>query len=358
MPKESEIIANIRRNARLVEGVVVGIGDDAAVIKHPGATDLLACCDMSVERVHFRLEWATPKRIGRKALAVTLSDIAAMGGTARFAMVSLALPPASEETLAEKIMQGIFEIAERSGVAIIGGDTSSSTDSLFIDTSVIGECASGKAVTRGGARIGDLIFVTGSLGASALGLALLEQGYRLNDGVEENPADQRVENSLGGKDAEACATDGSVSRMRQQAINKHLVPEPRLRFGKALGEQGLATAMIDVSDGLSTDLSHLLEESHCGAQIQAELLPIADCAEKLSQGLANLNPLQIALHSGEEYELLFTAQSDNQKAIFALADSLKLSVTRIGQIKRGRELFIEREGKVALLLPAGYEHRI
>jgi thiamine-monophosphate kinase len=343
MPKESEIIANIRRKARSVEGLLLGIGDDAAVIRHTGATNLLACCDVSVERVHFRRDWASARLIGRKALAVTLSDVAAMGGTARFAMISLALPLASEKTLADELLQGMFEIADQSGVAIIGGDTSASTDSLFIDTSVIGECLDGKAVTRGGAHPGDLIFVTGSLGASGLGLALLEQGYRLRDGLES-------------KAAESFATDDLSDCLRQQAIQKHLVPEPRLRFGKLLGEQGLATAMIDVSDGLSTDLTHILEESGCGAQIDAGRIPIADCAEKLSRNLANLNALSLALHGGEEYELVFTARSENQRAIFALADSLTLRLTLIGQIKRGRELFIERQGKVELLLPYGYEH--
>jgi thiamine-monophosphate kinase len=339
MPKESEIISYIRRKACTVDDVTVGIGDDAAVIKHSGATDLIACCDVSVEGIHFRTEWTTPDLIGRKALAVTLSDVAAMGGTPRFAMVSIALPHTSEERFASDLMQGIFSLAEASEVAIIGGDTSSSRDSLFIDTSVIGECAKEQAVTRGGANVGDLIFVTGSLGASALGLLLLEQGYRLQAPGEEDAKDV-------------------LTMARQQAMKRHLIPEPRLRFGKMLGACGLATAMIDVSDGLSTDLAHILEESNCGATIRADLLPIDNCLRRLVRVMPEINLLNLVLHSGEEYELLFTARSENQRAISEIAAALGLPVKAIGQITQGRQSHLEREGKVELLLPSGYEHKI
>jgi thiamine-monophosphate kinase len=353
MPKESEIIANIRRKSPAAEGVLVGIGDDAAVLQPSLAKALLACCDLMVEGIHFRLDWTTPGLIGRKALAVTVSDIAAMGGAPRFAMVSLALPPAAKESLADELMQGMFELADQSGVAIVGGDTSASRDSLFIDTSVIGECPTAMAVTRAGASPGDLIFVTGSLGASALGLALLERGYRLDEqlgtGAKRSRDDQAAESAI---------TDDAAHGFQQQALRKHLVPEPRLAFGKALGAQGLATAMIDVSDGLSTDLAHILEESACGALIQAAQIPVADCARHLAQGLTDSNPLSLALHGGEEYELLFTGRRENQEALFELANSLNLPLTRIGEITRGRELFLERQGKVEVLLPCGYEHRI
>jgi thiamine-monophosphate kinase len=339
MPKESEIISQIRRKARAVDDVTIGIGDDAAVIKHSGATDLIACCDISVEGVHFRTEWTTPDLIGRKALAVTLSDVAAMGGTPRFAMISLALPHTAKDEFASELMRGIFAIAEASEVAIIGGDTSSSRDSLFIDTSVIGECASGQAVRRSGAQVGDLIFVTGSLGASALGLLLLEQGYRVKSAGEEDAKDV-------------------FDMARQQAMQRHLIPEPRLQFGKTMGACGLVTSMIDVSDGLSTDLSHILEESNCGATIRAELLPIDNCLRRLARVMPDINLLNLVLHSGEEYELLFTARSENQRAIAEIAAALHLPVKTIGRITQGRQSHLEREGKVELLLPSGYEHKI
>ncbi len=154
----------------------LGIGDDAAVIKSTGASDLIACSDLSVEGVHFRIEWSDARLIGRKSLAVTLSDIAAMGAEARFALISVALPATLSSEFIDQLFDGFFDIADSYGVSIIGGDTSSSAHGLFIDTAVIGEAQSGRAVTRAGARVGDLIYVTGSLGASSLGLSLLEQG--------------------------------------------------------------------------------------------------------------------------------------------------------------------------------------
>ncbi|HSE98159.1 MAG TPA: thiamine-phosphate kinase, partial [Blastocatellia bacterium] len=235
MPDESDIIALIRARASRAAPVRVGIGDDAAVIEQDGEKDLLACCDLMVEGVHFRSEWCSPSLIGRKALAVTLSDIAAMGGSAKFAMVSFAIPRGATSDFINGLIGGLFDMAEASGVSIIGGDTSSSPGPLFIDTSAIGECARGRAVTRGGAKPGDLIFVTGTLGGSALGLALLERGVRLGEREEYEAADP-------------------IIQARREALMKHLAPEPQLSMSYAIGESGLATSMIDVSDGLTTDL--------------------------------------------------------------------------------------------------------
>jgi thiamine-monophosphate kinase len=326
MPGEKEIISRVRRRARAGSGVVLGVGDDAAVVRINDAKDVIACCDLMVEGVHFRSERAGPAMIGHKALAVTLSDVAAMGGVARFAMVSIALPRRVSAAYVDEILQGIFDLAAACDVSIIGGDTSSSPDSLFIDTSVIGECSRGRAVTRAGAQAGDTIFVTGSLGASALGLALLEKGYRL-DGVEE----------------------GSP---RGQAILKHLRPHPQLALGREIGEAGLATAMIDVSDGLSTDLWHILEESSCGAVIQAEKLPIAETDE------LEIDPLQFALHGGEEYELIFTARPERRDEVMQLSNSLGTRVTVIGEIVTERGLRLEQDGAIEDVPPLGFEHKI
>jgi thiamine-monophosphate kinase len=135
MPGEAEIISRIKQRARATDQVLIGIGDDAAVLRHGGTTDLIACCDLMAEGVHFRREWAAPRLIGHKALAVTLSDVAAMGGVARFAMISMALPHTLSPGFIEELFEGIFELADSSGVSVMGGDTSSSVDSLFIDTS-------------------------------------------------------------------------------------------------------------------------------------------------------------------------------------------------------------------------------
>jgi thiamine-monophosphate kinase len=333
MPGELKIISEIRKRARASTDVSVGIGDDAAVIKLCGERDLIACSDLMVEGVHFRLEWTDAEMIGRKALAVTLSDVAAMGGAPRFAMMSVALAGKLSPEFIDDLIRGMFDLADSCGVSIIGGDTSSSRDSLFIDTIAIGECPRGRAITRAGAEAGNDIYVTGSLGAAALGLTLLEQGFTLND--EQN----------------------KVEKERGIAIRKQLAPEPRLEAGRLIGESSLAMAMIDISDGLSTDLWHILEESRCGAIIHAEAIPIAECVMNLGEEMM-IDPLAFALHGGEEYELLFTARPENHTQVFELFKTLELQVTNIGHITQGGGLHLERNGSLESLAPSGYEHMI
>jgi thiamine-monophosphate kinase len=339
MPSETEIISNIRRRARMQVGVINGIGDDAAVVRPNTAKDVIACCDLMVEGVHFRREWAPPKLIGRKALAVTLSDVAAMGARARFAMISVALPQDCSSAFVDQLFEGICELADSFNVSIIGGDTSSSPGPLFLDTIVLGECEPNRAVTRSGAREGDSIYVTGQLGASALGLKMLERGNRLSDD----------ESNVGTE---------TTRRTHREALLKHLAPVPRLEIGSTIGVQGLATAMIDISDGLSTDLSHLLDESGAGAVIQSGEIPIADCVELYAAGSADLDPFKLALHGGEEYELLFTCSPQHQARIAELSREFGLSISRIGGIVAGKGLWLEGKGSRELVRPAGFEHRI
>jgi thiamine-monophosphate kinase len=337
MPGESEIISKVRNRARKTNSVVVGIGDDAAVVRTSDGTDLVVCCDLMVEGVHFRRAWGPPNLIGRKALAITLSDIAAMGSIPKFALISVAFPRGCSSEFVDEMFEGIFEMADSCGVSIVGGDTSSSQDSLFIDTTLIGECERGRAITRSGAQPGDMICVTGHLGASALGLLLLERGVRL-------PA--------------AARTGESSERSEWQAVMKHLAPVPRLQLGAALGERGLATAMIDISDGLSTDLSHVLEESRVGAVIRAGSIPIASCLETLAAGSATIDSLQLALHGGEEYELLFTARPDVKAEIEELASEFDTSIATIGEVVIGGGIQLEKDGKLEQIPAGGFEHRI
>ncbi|HEY9231219.1 MAG TPA: thiamine-phosphate kinase [Blastocatellia bacterium] len=338
MPGELEIIARLRARSRLTEGVRVGIGDDAAVLQPGGARDLLACSDLMAEGVHFRREWSPPQLLGRKALAVTLSDIAAMGGAARYAMVSVALPQSLPPAFIEALFDGLFDYAEENGVAIIGGDTSSSRDSLFIDTMALGDCRAGQAVRRNGAHAGDVIYITGRLGASMAGLLLLERGHRLADGAA---ADDR----------------GEMRRAGTAAMLKHLSPAPHLALGRVIGERGLATTMIDVSDGLSTDLAHILDESGGGAILRAAALPIAE-AVRLLAGELKQEPLPLALHGGEEYELLFTARPEDHARVVELSNELAVPITAIGEIIAGSGLQLERDGALEALHPSGYEHHL
>jgi thiamine-monophosphate kinase len=342
MRDEIEIIERIRARAgpdkQLEDRVVAGIGDDAAVIATQAGTDLIACCDLMVEGVHFRREWAPPRLIGRKALASTLSDIAAMGGIARFTMTSVALPAGLPDGFVEDLFDGILELAAASGVALVGGDTSRSTDSIFIDVSLIGECQMGRAIRRNGAQPGEAIYVTGYLGASALGLKLLEAGFRLN--------------------GEGCNDSTSLGALRRQAVLKHLVPQPRLEAGRALGEGSLAGSMIDLSDGLSTDLSHILDESAVGATIQEGALPVAECVRALAVNDNTIDPPGLALNGGEDYELLFTASRESERALADIARKTGIPLTRIGEITSERGLRMERDGEVQPVQPAGYRHTI
>jgi thiamine-monophosphate kinase len=331
MPRESEIISRLRARASVDDQVLVGIGDDAAVIKGAGGRDLLACCDLMVEGVHFRAEWTPPRLLGHKALAVNLSDIAAMGGVPKFAMLSIAAPSKISSEFIDQFFGGLFELAERSCVSIIGGDTSSSPDSFFIDVSVIGDCETGKAVTRRGAKPGDKIYVSGSLGASALGLSLLEKGLRVDQ--------------------------PSRRRDYKTALLKHLAPEPRLSLGRAIGESGLATAMIDISDGLSTDVRHILDESSCGAVIHSTAIPVAECARQYPE-LSGEASMRLALNGGEEYELLFTARPDRSADIENLQEALRIPINEIGEIVTSAGLHLETRGVLEALAASGYEHVI
>ena len=332
MPNESQVIARLRRRAGVGDQVVLGIGDDAAVIKTSSTADLIACCDLMVEGVHFRTEWTPPRLLGRKALAVNLSDVAAMGGVPKFALMSIALPGKYSSEFLDELFDGVFEIAHETRVSIIGGDTSSSRDSLFIDISVIGECRRNQAVTRHGALVGDRIYVSGPLGASAVGLSLLEAGLRIED-----------------------ARDSTDPRL--QAVSKLLSPEPRLRLGQALGESGLATAMIDISDGLSTDLWHILEESGVGARIYATQIPVADCVS-VAAAAPGGDPLSLALNGGEEYELLFTVRPEDRQQLAVLSESVGATITEIGEIIVEKQLNLERNGAIEPVLARGYQHLI
>src|SRR5215472_4524747 len=352
MPRESEIVSMIRSRSREHPGpgVEVGIGDDAAVLRQDSSTDLLFCSDLSVEGVHFRTEWAQPGVIGRKALAVTLSDIAAMGGQPRFALASVAFGQGSAMQFIEQLLSGMFDLAAALGVSLVGGDTSASPGPLFIDTSAIGVCERGRAITRSGARPGDLVYVTGELGGSALGLSLLKMGYRLglDGGNQADGGDQ----AKGGNHEDAA---------RQAAIRRHLFPEPRVRAGQMIGQAGLATAMIDISDGLAMDLGHIAEDSKCGVVVFGKLLPMAGPLIQLWSPTATegeKDPLHLALASGEEYELAFCARPEAASSIRDLADKLKLPITLIGEVIEGQGLMLEQDGLPAKIDANGFEPEI
>ena len=333
MRSEFEFIERIRERARRArgDGVVVGIGDDTAILRPRAGREMLATVDLLVEDVDFKRSYAVPRWLGAKTLAVSLSDIAAMGGAPRFALLTLAIPPGlREDAFWEEFFEGYFALADAHDVALIGGDLSSAPERLTLDSIVMGDCAAGRAVRRSGAQPGDAVFVTGSLGASAMGLRLLLGGARADE-AEQGPA--------------------------QRAIRAHLRPEPRVEFGRALGEASLAHAMIDVSDGLAQDLAHLCEESRVAAILEFDAVPVADAVRQLAA--TEEEAFELAVRGGEDYELLFTAPPSCEGELRALANECDLPLARIGEIVapgEGSLLRLRRTGDLKPMSIRGYDH--
>jgi thiamine-monophosphate kinase len=339
MQSEFAFINRIRNriSKRADPDIILGIGDDAAILREQTGRETLVTVDLLIEDIDFKLEYTPPGWLGHKALAVSLSDIAAMGGTPRFSLLTLGIPRRSQisnlesEHYWEEFLTGYFSLAEKHGVGLIGGDLSSAPDRLAIDSIVIGHCSSGKAVRRSGARAGDKIYLTGDVGASAAGLKLLLQGARVNE---------------------------SENDLVQSALRSHLQPEPRVNFGKKVGESGLAHAMIDVSDGLAQDLVQICQESQVAAMIDFEFVPVANEVKFVSHDpqAAFLS----AITGGEDFELLLTAGNDVEDALMGVAESCELKLTRIGEIIERSEnpspLLLRQGGEVKPLLARGYDH--
>lgn len=324
---EFDLIARLTAGLPVMAGVVVGTGDDAALLE-PGAGWLVATCDSQVAGVHFRLGAATPEEIGWKALAVNLSDIAAMGATPRFALVSLIVPPDLPLATLEGIYAGLRDLAGQHGVAIVGGNVATQPERLIIDITALGVVAAGGAVRRAGARPGDHVLVTGQLGAAAAGLWLQDHPER------------------------AGAVDEAT---RQWALRAQHAPLPRVAVGLLLAESG-ATAALDVSDGLLADLGHLCAASDVGADIAVERLPIAPATRAVA-ALAEIDPVDWALSGGEDYELVFTVPAERAAATArAIAASAMTPISDIGTILDARLLVVRERGMTRATSQAGWDH--
>ena len=275
---EQVVIRSIRRRAVPAAGVTVGIGDDCAVLEPSPGRRLLATTDLLLEGVHFRRRYAEPADIGWKALAVNLSDVAAMGGQPRWALVALALPAETTPEEVDAFYEGALALASLHAVTIVGGDTTVSPDGWFVNVTLLGEAAT--PLRRAGARPGDAIAVTGPLGRAAAGLAVLEQTR---------------------------APEGIDASARAEVIAAHLRPRPRVMEGQWLGEAGQVTAMIDLSDGLATDLAHIAEESGVHCRVEIDRLPIDPSTRDVARTLG-ADALAWATGGGEDYELLLTCE--------------------------------------------------
>jgi thiamine-monophosphate kinase len=316
---EKNLIAGIRRQARPRRSLIAGIGDDCALQRVAHGFDLLITTDFTLEGIHFRREWHPPEVVGRRCVVRGLSDIAAMGGEPATVFLSLALPRKLPQRWVDAFMKGLLQTAGEFKAVLAGGDTAESPAGVCADIVVTGYVPRRRAVLRSGARPGDEIFVTGSVGGSAAALHEFLAGRR----------------------------------PRPQDFPRHFAPVPRVAVGRYLSEHRLASAMIDLSDGLSTDLAHICEESEVGAETKAAAIPRWQIGRKKSPV-----DMELALHGGEDYELLFTARPASGRARKQVPARIAgVPVTRIGRITREKKLILIHEnGSRQQLKPKGWEH--
>uniref|UniRef100_A0A7C2K096 Thiamine-monophosphate kinase n=1 Tax=Schlesneria paludicola TaxID=360056 RepID=A0A7C2K096_9PLAN len=304
MPRgEFEFIHHIRRRAAVRPPVRVGIGDDAAVLDHPAGTVEVVTTDLLMEGIDFLWPETSAALIGRKSLAVNLSDLAAMAGRPTAAFVSLALPKARGRSFADEVMDGLLALADAYEVTIAGGDTNSWDGPLVVSVTVLGTPFANQPVLRSGAQPGDWVFVTGACGGSILG--------------------------------------------------RHLTFTPRLAEAERLTQLVKLHAMIDISDGLAADLHHLLDESHVGARVEAAAIPIHADAARLCDPRT---PLDHALSDGEDFELLFTVPANDGPRLLAAWDQ-PTQITKIGEITAESGCRLHRaDGTSIELPPLGWLH--
>ncbi len=302
MYSESEIIEKIRKRFG-DSSAVIGVGDDAAVLDLPDGFSTVVCSDLLAENTHFRRSTHPPDSIGFKAIAVNVSDIGAMGGTPSHCLISLALPEDLEAAWFDEFANGVGAACRKFEISLVGGDTSEA-ECIFVDVCVVGRIRRDGSVRRSGAQPGDGVYVTGTIGGSGLGLRLLEAG-----------------------------------RSDDPAIRRHLYPEPRHRIGHEIAER--ATAMTDISDGFSTDLGHIVNESAVSARIEGNRIPLHPGED-----------LDLALDSGEEYELIVTARE--------LPPEINgVPITRVGEIVESGEahqILLDQNSLKRILEPGGWKH--
>ncbi len=302
-----------------------GIGDDAAILAADG--DAWAwTIDTLVEGVHFRFDWLDPEAVGHRALAASLSDLAAMGARPAGALVTAAGPPPTLAARLEGVYRGVAGLARSAGCPILGGDLSRAEGALHLTVTALGRCASGPPLLRSGARPGDALWVTGALGAPAAALALLETGVPMP----------------------GARAPGAYERLAR--------PQPRNREVEWLRERAELSAAIDISDGLSSDAHHMARASGVQIAIDPGRLPLHPSAREAARRLGR-EALDWALHGGEEFEILFAAPPgtiEPHQGLFA--EALAVPLTRIGSVARGQDVVLVRDGSAEPLAPGGWDH--
>jgi thiamine-monophosphate kinase len=312
--------ADLRNQSQRISSVSLGIGDDAALFRPRTGHETILTCDWFVEGSHFLRELHPPDSVGWKCLARAVSDVAAMGGLPKCFLLSLALPPSLTRRWLDLFLGGLRRASRRFGCVLAGGDTTRRNE-ILINISVIGEVRSAQAIRRSGGKAGDIVCVSGRLGEAALGL-------------------QALKSSKG------------RTKLHQPLMHRHLYPEPRLALGQWLAKRGLATAMMDLSDGLSSDLPRLCAASGVGAQVEIAKLPVAQIPNSYRK--LGIDPLRLALDGGDDYELLFTARPDKLKVLPRVFRGVLL--TPVGTITPTPKLILREEsGRERKLLPRGWD---
>ena len=321
---EKALIAQIRRTVSSLRGqtrarhraVLTGIGDDCAVLRPLAGYDSLVTTDFSLEGIHFRRDWHPPEAVGHRCLARGLSDIAAMGGDPVAVFLSLALPRDLPQSWVRRFLRSLITLAKKHRATLAGGDIAESPDGILADIVVLGTVPKGNATLRSGAKPGDRIYVSGELGGSAAAVRTLRAQPR--------------------------------KKLNPRHYMRHFYPQPRIELGRILREKNLASAMIDTSDGLSTDLAHLCQESGVGAEVDGSRIPLASVGKP-----AREVDLNLALHGGEDYELLFTARG-NKPVPNRIAG---VTITQIGGITPSQGIFLmNSKGVGHALYPRGWQH--
>jgi thiamine-monophosphate kinase len=329
--KELALIEQIRRDFAPLRNrsVALGIGDDCAILRPPLGSEVLVTTDFTIEGRHFRRDLHPPESVGHRCLARGLSDLAAMGATPMTAFLSLALPASllaspKSRTWVSRFFKGLRALADQHHITLAGGDTAESpTDAILADIVLLGTAPTGKSLRRSGAKSGDILYVTGSLGGAAAELSAM------------------------------LTRSTAQAKILKAADHPQTFPQPRIAVGQALLRRGLATASIDISDGLSTDLAHLCRTSDVAAELEQSAIPLHPLTRKLAPDAA----LNLALHGGEDYELLFSAPASTRVP----RQLAGIPITRIGKFtrKNARQplmTLIEPSGARATLEPRGWEH--
>ena len=312
---------------RKTSGIVLGVGDDTAAILPTRGQLMLVTCDSQIEDIHFKFDWSSPFDVGRRAAAVNLSDIAAMGGKPRFALVSLAVPKHLELSTLTEIYRGLDNMFSERRVSIIGGNTAATVGPLVVDITLLGEAKTDRLLTRDGARIGDVVCVTGTLGNARAGLAVLSSPNVSWAGIE-------------------C----------DSVLGAYRCPTPRGAVGKILGEFGHVSACMDISDGLAGDAGHLARRSEVCIRIDLMRLPISDTVRQIASNLGESVEI-FALRGGEDFELLFTLPKEELPALSAqVAEKTGVSVSVVGEVVSGSGVELTFQGQDIATDDGGFDH--